>query len=271
MRVALSLLDEGATDRPTAAACRGRRKDAKTQGLSCVNHRPEIAGSCSPFLVPKEKKLSPVNWTLSPSARGSVLRLGDRESRQAEILPLLSATPEEGPILLAGPSAAGKKNKKNKKRGRLPRLAAFPYLCRLSFFCFSLLRRSSRRREACLQIGHWIYVGFQQLTCPSLSYSRSSSAIRVLVQPSHSRIDAASIITITMTLVRAGWSSLLLLLLILAFMPGKVAAFGAGNIPSIAQVEGHNWRHGGKLRSHHFIRVLPSWRPANNCAPLSRH
>ena len=31
---------------------------------------------------------------------------------------------------------------------------------------------------------------------------------------------------------------------ILILMPGKAAAFGAGNIPSIAQVEGHNWRHG---------------------------
>ncbi|KAL2213900.1 Het-C-domain-containing protein [Sarocladium strictum] len=32
--------------------------------------------------------------------------------------------------------------------------------------------------------------------------------------------------------------------LCLALLPGKAAAFGAGNIPSIAQVEGHNWRHG---------------------------
>lgn len=40
------------------------------------------------------------------------------------------------------------------------------------------------------------------------------------------------------------WSSLLLVFLVLAVLPGRVAAFGAGNIPSIAQVEGHNWRHG---------------------------
>ena len=32
----------------------------------------------------------------------------------------------------------------------------------------------------------------------------------------------------------------------LVVMPGKAAAFGAGNIPSIATVEGKNWRHGGE-------------------------
>ncbi len=37
---------------------------------------------------------------------------------------------------------------------------------------------------------------------------------------------------------------LLILGVMLILMPGKAAAFGAGNIPSIAQVEGHNWRHG---------------------------
>jgi hypothetical protein len=37
---------------------------------------------------------------------------------------------------------------------------------------------------------------------------------------------------------------LLVLALLLVVLPGKAAAFGAGNIPSIAQVEGHNWRHG---------------------------
>ncbi|KAK5636569.1 hypothetical protein RRF57_012280 [Xylaria bambusicola] len=48
-----------------------------------------------------------------------------------------------------------------------------------------------------------------------------------------------------MGLPRPGFGSTLLILgLILALMPTKVAAFGAGNIPSIAQVEGHNWRHG---------------------------
>jgi len=40
-------------------------------------------------------------------------------------------------------------------------------------------------------------------------------------------------------------SMLLILALLLVVLPGKAAAFGAGNIPSIAQVEGHNWRHGG--------------------------
>ncbi|KAI1330773.1 heterokaryon incompatibility Het-C [Xylariaceae sp. FL0255] len=39
-------------------------------------------------------------------------------------------------------------------------------------------------------------------------------------------------------------TSLLILGLILVLMPGRAAAFGAGNIPSIAQVEGQNWRHG---------------------------
>lgn len=39
-------------------------------------------------------------------------------------------------------------------------------------------------------------------------------------------------------------SLLLIVAVILIAMPGRAAAFGAGNIPSIAQVEGHNWRHG---------------------------
>ncbi|KAI0125101.1 heterokaryon incompatibility protein Het-C-domain-containing protein [Xylariales sp. AK1849] len=39
-------------------------------------------------------------------------------------------------------------------------------------------------------------------------------------------------------------SCLLAIGIMLVFMPGRVAAFGAGNIPSIAQVEGYNWRHG---------------------------
>ncbi|KAF2968512.1 hypothetical protein GQX73_g5103 [Xylaria multiplex] len=48
-----------------------------------------------------------------------------------------------------------------------------------------------------------------------------------------------------MSLPRLGFGSTLLILgLILVLMPTKAAAFGAGNIPSIAQVEGHNWRHG---------------------------
>ncbi|KAL2184843.1 heterokaryon incompatibility Het-C [Thermothelomyces heterothallicus CBS 203.75] len=48
-----------------------------------------------------------------------------------------------------------------------------------------------------------------------------------------------------MASLRFGWGSALLVLgLLLVVLPGKAAAFGAGNIPSIAQVEGHNWRHG---------------------------
>ncbi|KAH6613331.1 heterokaryon incompatibility Het-C [Chaetomium tenue] len=48
-----------------------------------------------------------------------------------------------------------------------------------------------------------------------------------------------------MASVRPGWgNALLVLALLLVVLPGKAAAFGAGNIPSIAQVEGHNWRHG---------------------------
>ncbi|PTB43341.1 hypothetical protein M441DRAFT_56364 [Trichoderma asperellum CBS 433.97] len=41
---------------------------------------------------------------------------------------------------------------------------------------------------------------------------------------------------------RGTW--LLVLCICLVLLPSKAAAFGAGNIPSIAQVEGHNWRHG---------------------------
>lgn len=48
-----------------------------------------------------------------------------------------------------------------------------------------------------------------------------------------------------MASARFGFGSVLLVLgIILVMMPGQAAAFGAGNIPSIAQVEGHNWRHG---------------------------
>lgn len=47
--------------------------------------------------------------------------------------------------------------------------------------------------------------------------------------------------------LRMGWGSMLLAVtLVLVLLPRKAAAFGAGNIPSIAQVEGHNWRHGGE-------------------------
>ncbi|KAK7413140.1 hypothetical protein QQX98_007966 [Neonectria punicea] len=44
------------------------------------------------------------------------------------------------------------------------------------------------------------------------------------------------------SLPRGSW--LLLFAVALILLPGKVSAFGAGNIPSISQVEGHNWRHG---------------------------
>lgn len=44
---------------------------------------------------------------------------------------------------------------------------------------------------------------------------------------------------------RRNWgTTLLILALVLVVLPGRATAFGAGNIPSIAQVEGHNWRHG---------------------------
>ena len=50
-----------------------------------------------------------------------------------------------------------------------------------------------------------------------------------------------------------GGSMLLVFAIILLVLPGKAEAFGAGNIPSIAQVEGHNWRHGGQ--SPTYFRV----------------
>lgn len=45
-------------------------------------------------------------------------------------------------------------------------------------------------------------------------------------------------------LLPRGSTWLLAIGLVLVLMPARAAAFGAGNIPSIAQVEGHNWRHG---------------------------
>ena len=36
----------------------------------------------------------------------------------------------------------------------------------------------------------------------------------------------------------------LVVLALLVLLPAPTAAFGAGNIASIARVEGHNWRHG---------------------------
>ncbi|EHA47580.1 HET-C protein [Pyricularia oryzae 70-15] len=48
-----------------------------------------------------------------------------------------------------------------------------------------------------------------------------------------------------MAISQVRWGTVLLVLgIVLVVMPGKAAAFGAGNIPSISQVEGHNWRHG---------------------------
>ncbi|OIW27954.1 heterokaryon incompatibility Het-C [Coniochaeta ligniaria NRRL 30616] len=44
---------------------------------------------------------------------------------------------------------------------------------------------------------------------------------------------------------RIGWgTTLLVFAIVLVVLPSGASAFGAGNIPSIAQVEGHNWRHG---------------------------
>ena len=42
-------------------------------------------------------------------------------------------------------------------------------------------------------------------------------------------------------------SVVLVSLLLLALLPLPAAAFGAGNIPSIAQIEGLNFRHGGEI------------------------
>lgn len=43
-------------------------------------------------------------------------------------------------------------------------------------------------------------------------------------------------------------SFVLFTLLLLVFLPSPVAAFGAGNIPSISQIEGLNFRHGGERK-----------------------
>lgn len=50
-----------------------------------------------------------------------------------------------------------------------------------------------------------------------------------------------------MAYIKSGWTpTLFAVCLVLLFLPGRAAAFGAGNIPSISQVEGTNWRHGGE-------------------------
>jgi hypothetical protein len=48
--------------------------------------------------------------------------------------------------------------------------------------------------------------------------------------------------------------------LLLVVLPSPVAAFGAGNIPSIAQVEGLNFRHGGITQHAYSVLVM---NPAN--------
>lgn len=56
---------------------------------------------------------------------------------------------------------------------------------------------------------------------------------------------------------RIGWgTTLLVFAIVLVVLPSGASAFGAGNIPSIAQVEGHNWRHGGSLYHHRYSRSL---------------
>lgn len=51
-----------------------------------------------------------------------------------------------------------------------------------------------------------------------------------------------------MASLKMSWgTTLLIFAIVLVVLPGQASAFGAGNIPSIAQVEGHNWRHGGTL------------------------
>lgn len=47
----------------------------------------------------------------------------------------------------------------------------------------------------------------------------------------------------------ASGSWILITFIVLLALPSPAAAFGAGNIPSIAQVEGLNFRHGGKMLS----------------------
>lgn len=48
-------------------------------------------------------------------------------------------------------------------------------------------------------------------------------------------------------------SVLIAVIVLLVLLPTPAAAFGAGNIPSIAQVEGQNFRHGGEIEQLIFI------------------
>jgi hypothetical protein len=69
-----------------------------------------------------------------------------------------------------------------------------------------------------------------------------------ITQNSQSDIIVAIVIlflTTTMAGFRMPGNMLLVLVVLLVVLPHRAVAFGAGNIPSIAQVEGHNWRHGG--------------------------
>jgi hypothetical protein len=48
-----------------------------------------------------------------------------------------------------------------------------------------------------------------------------------------------------MTFTTPGYGSILLIsCILLIFLPSPAAAFGAGNIPSISNIEGKNFRHG---------------------------
>jgi hypothetical protein len=48
-----------------------------------------------------------------------------------------------------------------------------------------------------------------------------------------------------LTTLTYGGSLFLIVCVLLLVLPSPAAAFGAGNIPSIATVEGKNFRHGG--------------------------
>jgi len=64
----------------------------------------------------------------------------------------------------------------------------------------------------------------------------------------------------------ANYQSLILICLIaLVLLPAPTAAFGAGNIASISNIEGHNWRHGDiedMLKTVAFLRGTPTSTPS---------